>query len=98
ITLKSASRAALAGSVCALALTGCSGAPAGTAAAGKSAPHNVAAGPALGPPVRVRLMTEDQYFNTLTYVFGTDIKLAAHFAPLRRTEGLLQGGASSAGA
>ena len=95
INLKCTLRAALAGAVCAAALTACSGAPTSTKTA--SAPA-VAAGPAdIGTVSRVRLVTEEQYFNTLAYVFGPDIKLAAHFAPLRRTDGLLQGGAASAG-
>ncbi len=79
----------------ALALAGCSGQP----GAGKAATaSDVSAGPSdVGTSKRVRLMTEEQYFNTLSYVFGADIRLAAHFAPMRRTEGLLQGGAASAG-
>src|ERR1700733_199591 len=30
---------------------------------------------------RVRLMSQEQYFNTLSYVFGPDILPTAHFAP-----------------
>jgi hypothetical protein len=48
-------------------------------------------------PARVRLISQEQYANTLAYVFGPDIKVAAHFAPFRRTDGLLEVGASSAG-
>jgi hypothetical protein len=46
---------------------------------------------------RVRLLSQEQYFNTLAYVFGPDIAIAAHFAPFRRTDGLLEVGAASAG-
>ena len=99
ITLKRTAKAALAGAACALALASCSGAaPSGKVASASGGKVAVAAGPDdVGTPLRVRLMTEEQYFNTLGYVFGPEIKLAAHFAPLRRTDGLLQGGAASAG-
>ncbi len=97
LTLKRGLHLALAGTVCALALSACSGAAPGPKTAAVPA-ANSGSGPAdLGTPMRVRLITEEQYFNTLSYVFGPDIRLAAHFAPLRRTEGLLQGGAASAG-
>ncbi|MEP6549142.1 MAG: DUF1592 domain-containing protein [Gammaproteobacteria bacterium] len=46
---------------------------------------------------RVRLISQEQYDNTLAYVFGPDIVVASHFAPFRRTDGLLEVGASSAG-
>jgi Protein of unknown function (DUF1588)/Protein of unknown function (DUF1592)/Protein of unknown function (DUF1585)/Protein of unknown function (DUF1595) len=46
---------------------------------------------------RVRLISQEQYANSLAYIFGPDIKVAAHFAPFRRTDGLLEVGASSAG-
>ena len=81
--------------IAALALAGCSGQTGGAKVTSASASSS---GPAdVGTSLRVRLMTEEQYFNTLSYIFGPDIRLAAHFAPMRRTEGLLQGGAASAG-
>src|SRR4051794_39041007 len=46
---------------------------------------------------RVRLLSQEQYFNSLAYVFGPDISVAAHFTPFRRTDGLVQSGASVAG-
>lgn len=46
---------------------------------------------------RVRLLSQDQYFNSLGYVFGPDIAVAAHFTPFRRTDGLVETGASVAG-
>jgi hypothetical protein len=54
-------------------------------------------GPAATSRARVRLLSEDQYYNSIGYVFGPDITLAAHFAPFSRTQGLLEIGASSAG-
>jgi hypothetical protein len=44
-----------------------------------------------------RLLTTAQYVNTLTYLFGNDIKIETQFAPLRRTDGLLALNASTAG-
>ena len=46
---------------------------------------------------RVRLISQDQYFNSLSYVFGPDIAISTHFAPFRRTDGLLAIGGASAG-
>lgn len=46
---------------------------------------------------RMRLISQDQYFKTLGYVFGPDASIAAHFAPFRRTEGLLASGGAFAG-
>lgn len=54
-------------------------------------------GPAATSAARVRLLSEDQYYNSIGYIFGPDITLEAHFAPFRRTQGLLEIGASSAG-
>ena len=48
-------------------------------------------------PARMRLISQEQYFNSLAYVFGPDIPVAAHFAPFRRTDGLLANGSASAG-
>ena len=50
-----------------------------------------------GTPPRVRRMTQDQYHNTISYVFGDDLSIGEPFAPLPRTDGLLATGASSAG-
>jgi hypothetical protein len=46
---------------------------------------------------RVRLISQDQYFNSLAYIFGPDVAVATHFAPFRRTDGLLAIGGASAG-
>ena len=46
---------------------------------------------------RMRLMTADQYRNTLSYVFGPGISMPSSFAPVQRTDGLLSVGTSFAG-
>ena len=48
-------------------------------------------------PARVRLISQEQYFNTVAYIFGPDVTVSAHFAPFRRTDGLLEVGAATAG-
>ncbi len=50
-----------------------------------------------GVPQRVRLMTQEQYVNSLGYIFGPDLRVDTRFAPMRRTEGLLANGAAFAG-
>ena len=91
--------------VCA-ALTSCtgdatnrSGAPStGGASVAVAAVAALASEPAVtGSPRRLRLISSDQYVNSLAYVFGDDIRLDTHFAPLPRTAGLLENGAASAG-
>ena len=73
--------------LCALAIL----APAGLAVPGESEPADASSG------ARVRLISQEQYFNSLAYVFSPDVAVATHFAPFRRTDGLLEIGASSAG-
>ncbi len=46
---------------------------------------------------RMRLLSQEQFFNSLGYVFGPDIAISSHFAPFRRTDGLLASGAAAAG-
>ena len=50
-------------------------------------------------PLRVRLMTAEQYSNTIGYVFGEDVAEAVipPLPPLTRTDGLLASGAESVG-
>lgn len=48
-------------------------------------------------PASVRLITSDQYFNTIAHVFGDTIKVNTAFPPMVRTDGLLEAGAASAG-
>ena len=86
--------AALAGVV----LAGCSGpaAPGGkavpVAAASKTAEPD-----AEGTQKHLRALTQDQYLNTLAYVFGPDVQIDPRFPPSQRTDGLLALGTSRAG-
>ncbi len=66
-------------------LAGCSG--------GTAEPENSAS------PLRVRLMTGQQYSNTIARIFGADISdsVAAPLPPLTRTDGLLASGAAFIG-
>ena len=48
-------------------------------------------------PARVRVISQQQYVNTIAYVFGPTVTVSAHFAPFRRIDGLLANGASVAG-
>lgn len=50
-----------------------------------------------GSAKRVRLLSAEQYVNTVNYAFGDDIRIDANFAPFDRRDGLLQVGAASAG-
>lgn len=50
-----------------------------------------------GTPVSLRLLTQDQYLNTLAYVFGPNVQPTTRFAALPRVDGLLASGASKAG-
>ena len=45
----------------------------------------------------LRLLTTQQYLNTVKYVFGPDISVDVKFAPLMRTDGVLMAGTSIAG-
>ncbi len=51
----------------------------------------------VGTSKRLRLLTTQQYVNTIQYFFGADIKVDAKFAPLTRTDGVLMAGTSVAG-
>lgn len=50
-------------------------------------------------PLRVRLLTAEQYSNTIGYVFGEDVaeSVIPPLPPLMRTDGLLASGAESVG-
>ena len=50
-----------------------------------------------GTPASIRLLTQAQYLNTLSYVFGPNVKPTTRFAALPRTDGLLASGAATAG-
>ncbi|MGE3336147.1 MAG: hypothetical protein AB7I36_21150, partial [Rhodospirillaceae bacterium] len=78
-----------------VALAGCSNEGEKTQPAAKAA----AVPPAFelaSSPARHRLMSAEQYQNTISHIFGADIAANAQFAPLQRTEGLLALGASTA--
>lgn len=62
-----------------------------------SAPTATAEMPDKTSTRRLRLMTADQYNNTLSYVFGPGISMPSSFAPVARTDGLLSVGSSFAG-
>jgi hypothetical protein len=51
----------------------------------------------LGTEPRVRLVTADQYINSLRYIFGSGIELRVEFPPFERTDGLLGNSAAVAG-
>jgi len=68
----------------------------GLSGCSKSLPPDVAAAYER-TPTRVRRMSQEQYANTIAYIFGRDIDVGTPFAPLRRTDGLLAAGAASAG-
>jgi len=48
-------------------------------------------------PRRLRLISSEQYLNTLNYVFGIDLRIDPRFPPLTRTDGLLENGAAVGG-
>ena len=90
-------RAAI-GIAAALALASCSGAPATKQAASHAASAKTITEPAnAGTLARMRIISSEQYLNTVAYIFGNDMRMDTHFAPLRRTEGLLESGAAFAG-
>jgi hypothetical protein len=60
------------------------------AAAASTEPNPAASSP------RIRVITQEQYANTIAYVFGQDIKVATRFPPIPRTKGLLAIGAANA--
>lgn len=76
-----------------IALTGC-GQSATREASGVAATE---AGTVTASERRLRLMTAEQYLNTLAYVFGPNVRPDVRFAPLQRTDGLLSVGTSIAG-
>ncbi len=80
----------------ALGLASCSGAETSSA---KSAPaaSSVKEPAVAGSPALLRLITSEQYVNTLVHTFGKDFKIETQFPPHRRTDGLLAVGAATAG-
>ena len=99
VSLSSLLRGSAIGLLAAMALSSCS-APAGNDGAKAAASQKVAvaAEPASpGAQPNLRLITRDQYLNTLAYVFGSDIRPDVDFAPVERVDGLLRLGTSRAG-
>ncbi len=50
-----------------------------------------------GSPLRARLVTTEQYTNSLSYIFGPSVDVRVQFAPAQRREGLIANGAANAG-
>ncbi|GFE82258.1 hypothetical protein GCM10011487_42580 [Steroidobacter agaridevorans] len=50
-----------------------------------------------GTPASLRLLTEQQYLNTIMYVFGPNVRPTANFAAVPRVDGLLNSGTALAG-
>src|SRR5882757_3902164 len=71
--------------VCAIAFAGVA-----LSGCGPSEPKGVSATPDM------RRLTDDQYHNIVTDLFGTDIEVAVHGDPLGREDGLLAVGARTA--
>lgn len=51
----------------------------------------------VGSQPHLRLITTQQYANTLSYIFGPSVSVDVKFPPLQRTAGLLSNGAGIAG-
>ena len=51
---------------------------------------------AKAPEPTIRLLSQSQYVSTIAQIFGSDIQVKVRFAPVRRDEGLVGVGASSA--
>ena len=69
-----------------LVVAGCSGGP-----------GNPAEPETAGSPLRTKLVTTEQYKNSLAYIFGPSVDVRVQFAPPQRREGLIANGAASAG-
>lgn len=67
-------------------LGGCSGGP-----------GNPAEPETAGSPLRAKLVTTEQYRNSLAYIFGPSVDVRVQFAPPQRREGLIANGAANAG-
>ena len=82
-----------------VALASCSGPAAqNTKATAVTAVAKAGAEPdAEGTQKHLRALTQDQYLNTLAYVFGPDVKIDPHFPPAQRMDGLLALGTSRNG-
>ena len=79
-----------------LSLAGC-GSPVSAPSDKAAVKAQPAAGKDHSSQARRRLITEEQYLNTIAHMFGPDIEVIAQFAPMQRTDGLLSVGAAQAG-
>jgi Protein of unknown function (DUF1588)/Protein of unknown function (DUF1592)/Protein of unknown function (DUF1595)/Protein of unknown function (DUF1585) len=62
-----------------------------------SGPGRFASEPSVPPqPLALRLISESQYIDTISNIFGADIAPKVRFAPVKRVDGLVGVGASSA--
>ena len=100
-TSSSVIKTGVAGLVSLAVLAGCS-APTSQDKSSASAPavasKSAAKEPELGGlPPHLRLVSQDQYFNTLANIFGEDAVPKLSFAPPQRTEGLLATGSAYVG-
>ncbi|HEY6644385.1 DUF1592 domain-containing protein [Povalibacter sp.] len=50
-----------------------------------------------GTPATLRLLTQEQYLNSLSYIFSPDVRPVTNFAAVPRIDGLLVSGTSMAG-
>jgi hypothetical protein len=84
--------------VAAAALVGCAAQPAPdkVADAGAAKPAAVGEPLAKAQEPRVRVITQEQYANTVAYVFGDDIKVPTRFPSVTRIKGLLALGTTKA--
>lgn len=93
----SALRYGAVGVIAAFAFAGCSGPSSQDEVASAAMQSSVSEPASDGSPARLRLITSEQYLNTLGHTFGPSIDLGSKFPPLKRTKGLLANGAATAG-
>jgi len=80
-----------------IALTAATGAAQGVAPKPDQHAAALQEPPSDGSPLRFRLLTSEQYLNTLSSTFGPDFgTMDTRFAPMTRTSGLLASGAAEA--
>ena len=97
--MKSYVKGGLAGLVSLAVLAGCS-APTSHEGGAATASAKVAAAKeptVAATPSRLRLMSQDQYLNTIAAIFGPDVLPNLTFAPFQRTDGLVATGAAYEG-
>src|SRR5690348_10417893 len=84
--------------LCAVAvLVGCVGAGSRSSPEDSKTRSATIPAPAATSLARVRLLSQEQYLNSIKYIFGPGVSVQPNFAPFHRTAGLLEVGASTAG-